>query len=93
MNREEIRNLLSRTLCEITGCKPSDITEDKELIKDLGVESIDVVDICFEMERALGGNLNLLQAFQTTPFTEKTTQQGPTVKNLIDYILAARPSP
>ena len=90
MNREETLKLLVGVLSEVTGCRSDEISESKSLMGDLGVESIDVVDICFEVEKVIGGNLNLLQAFQVTPFANDRPQQGPTVKDLVEYILNSK---
>lgn len=49
---DEIFEKVQSTLVEALGVDEGDVTPDATLVKDLGAESIDLLDIVFRLERA-----------------------------------------
>lgn len=42
---------VKKIIVEKLGAKPEDVTEDKEFIRDLGADSLDVVEFVMEVEK------------------------------------------
>lgn len=47
----DVFQTLVNAIVEVCGIDPSDITEDKHIIDDLGVDSIDFLDITYELDK------------------------------------------
>jgi acyl carrier protein len=53
-NRDEIYEKVQGTLVDALGVDEADVSPDATLFKDLGAESIDLLDIVFRLERNFG---------------------------------------
>ena len=53
---DEIFEKVQSTLVDVLGVDEDDVTPDATLFKDLGAESIDLLDIVFRLERNLPGS-------------------------------------
>ena len=81
---DEIFEKVQSTLVDALGVDEDDVTPDATLFKDLGAESIDLLDIVFRLERNFGikiprGELFPESIFQGDPdFVQdgKVTQKG-----------------
>ena len=54
MNRDEIFEKVQGVLVEALAVDEDEVTPDASLFKDLGAESIDILDISFQLERTFG---------------------------------------
>ena len=50
---DQIFQKVKDTLASALGVEPDEITLESSLVKDLGAESIDFIDIIFRLEKAL----------------------------------------
>src|ERR1700693_700858 len=86
---ETIANIIAET-CDI----PRDsITPDSHAINDLGIDSLDFLDIAFAIDKAFGIKLPLEQWTQEVNDGKATTDQYFVLKNLcerIDELIAAK---
>ena len=56
--RDQIFSSLQAILVDALRVDPADVTEDARIFGDLGAESIDILDIQFQIERAFGLSLD-----------------------------------
>ena len=86
---ETVANIISET-CDI----PRDtITPESHAIDDLGIDSLDFLDIAFAIDKAFGIKLPLEQWTQEVNDGKATTEQYFVLKNLcarIDDLVAAK---
>jgi acyl carrier protein len=54
ISRDEICEKVQETLVEALGVDEEEVTDDATLVGDLGAESIDFLDIRFQLEKAFG---------------------------------------
>lgn len=54
MTRDEIFDKVRESLVEALSVDDADVTESATLTRDLGAESIDILDIVFRLEKAFG---------------------------------------
>jgi acyl carrier protein len=86
---ETVARIITET-CDI----PADtITPESHVINDLGIDSLDFLDIAFAMDKAFGIKLPLEQWTQEVNDGKATTEQYFVMKNLcarIDDLVAAK---
>ena len=51
---ELLTERLIEIICDNTDVDPSEISEEKNLIEDLGIDSLDILDIVYEIDQSLG---------------------------------------
>ena len=86
---DTVANIISET-CDIEREK---ITPDSHAIDDLGIDSLDFLDIAFAIDKAFGIKLPLEQWTQEVNDGKATTEQYFVLKNLcarIDELIAAK---
>ena len=54
MTNDEIREAVSTSVAEALGLEENEVTPEATLMDELGAESIDLLDILFRIERAIG---------------------------------------
>jgi acyl carrier protein len=89
---DTVANIISET-CDIEREK---ITPDSHAIDDLGIDSLDFLDIAFAIDKAFGIKLPLEQWTQEVNDGKATTEQYFVLKNLcsrIDDLIAAKGAP
>jgi acyl carrier protein len=59
-----LRSIVTAAVAEVSGAPEAELRDDSKLFQDLGLESIDIVDIFFEIERRLPKKMNLIQALR-----------------------------
>lgn len=59
----------------VTRRPSSSLTPTTKMITDLGLESIDTIDLLFEIEKRLGLSINLAEVFQNQRRTSGQRQQ------------------
>ena len=57
MTREEIITAVNKTFVEILEVSEEDLTPEKEIFKDLGLDSLDMVDLMTGLQRRFGISL------------------------------------
>jgi acyl carrier protein len=86
---ETVAGIISDT-CDI---KPDKITPDSHAINDLGIDSLDFLDVAFAIDKAFGIKMPLEQWTQQVNEGKKTTDEYFVLKNLctnIDALVAAK---
>ena len=86
---ETVAGIISDT-CDI---EPEKITPDSHAISDLGIDSLDFLDIAFAIDKAFGIKLPLEKWTQEVNDGKATTEQYFVLKNLsarIDELVAAK---
>ena len=86
---ETIANIIAET-CDITR---DSISPESHAINDLGIDSLDFLDIAFAIDKAFGIKLPLEQWTQEVSDGKATTDQYFVLKNLaarIDELVAAK---
>ncbi len=66
-------------LVEKLGVEPSKVTLESEIIKDLGADSLDLVEMLFSMDEEFGITV-----------TDEQTESIKTVKDIVDIIDSAK---
>ena len=66
MTEMKMEDLVKREIAEALGRDPEELGRDAWLKRDLGVESIDLIDLTFRFEKALGKPLPEQEIFRST---------------------------
>ncbi len=75
MTREQLTEAIRAIIEERLGVAADEITEEKNLVNDLGADSLDSVELIMSIE----------QKFEMT-IPEEATEQIKTVGDIIDYV-------
>src|SRR5262249_51998605 len=78
MDIQSVHPKVSQVICEALGRDPESLRLDARLIRDLGAESIDYLDILFRLERAFGVKIPRGQITREArgDLTEEQFQEG-----------------
>ncbi len=74
--QDEIYQKVQSTLVDALGVDDDDVTPDATLFKDLGAESIDLLDIVFRLERNFGIKIPRGELFPENVSDPDLTQDG-----------------
>lgn len=77
IDRKEIERKVKEILVKELGVKIENITSEKRLIEDLGMDSFTAIELMFELEDGMGIEI-----------PEKETLKLVIVKDVIDYIIS-----
>lgn len=77
MTREEVLARIRKVVAEQLGIEESKITEDADFRKDLGADSLDLVELIMTFEEEFGGEIS-----------DEDAQKIATVGDAVDYILS-----
>jgi acyl carrier protein len=75
MNRQEIFEKVKKILIEKLSVNEADIKEDSSLVDDLGVDSLDLVELLMKFEEEF-----------KVEISEEESQKILTVKDIVDFI-------
>jgi acyl carrier protein len=75
MNRQEILEKVKKILIEKLSVNEADIKEDSSLVDDLGVDSLDLVELLMKFEEEF-----------KVEISEEESQKILTVKDIVDFI-------
>jgi acyl carrier protein len=75
MNRQEIFEKVKKILIEKLSVNEADIKEDSSLVDDLGVDSLDLVELLMKFEEEF-----------KIEISEEESQKILTVKDIVDFI-------
>lgn len=53
MSEQNIPEIVKNTLCEYLGVTPEQVTPDAEIIRDLGADSLDTIEVIMALEEEL----------------------------------------
>jgi acyl carrier protein len=88
---ETVAGIISDT-CDI---EPDKITPDSHAINDLGIDSLDFLDVAFAIDKAFGVKMPLEQWMQDVNEGKVSTDEYFVLKNLcgnIDKLVAGKPA-
>ncbi len=87
-SKEQIRFALCKILVQALRVDPADVTAEARIYSDLGAESIDILDIQFQIEHAFGFTFdqNELLASLGQSLSAEEIDQRLTVRWCVDYI-------
>jgi acyl carrier protein len=87
-SREQIVIDVNQALSKLLQGKELKISSEMKLISDYGLESIDILDLLFEIEQTTGISINLSEAFSVQ---RKDQGQGKqfdlSIDEIVDYLL------
>jgi acyl carrier protein len=89
MTREEITQKVSQAVGTVLNRNVSEIVGDAMIVKDLGAESIDFLDISFEIENGIGFEVDfkeIIKGLQAKAGDQ--SRNDLTVNEIVDYIQA-----
>jgi acyl carrier protein len=86
------RNLeiLAKIFAEVSGIDPSTVEADKHVFTDLGIDSLDFLDIVFDIDNAFSVKLPVEEWLAQVEQDRSLGPQLFTVKNILDYVDSAR---
>ncbi|KAF2958970.1 acyl carrier protein [Thermotoga sp. Ku-13t] len=79
MNRAEVFEKVATILSDKLGIKKDQINEESNIVKDLGADSLDLVDLVMAFEEEFGVKI-----------ADDQLQKISTVKEVVDYIVKAK---
>jgi acyl carrier protein len=80
MTREEVKDKVIMQLGDLLSMKPEDIAEEELLVADLGLDSLDQVELIMGLEETFGFDI-----------PDEDTDKIKTVADIIDYVHANMP--
>lgn len=75
MSQEEIFEKVQNVLADALGADEDEVTPDARLVADLGAESIDFLDIVFQLEKAFGIKIDQRELFPDNVLSDATYVQ------------------
>ena len=89
MTREEIQTKVSEAVGTVLNRKTSEINGDSFIVKDLGAESIDFLDISFEIENGLGFEVDFKEIIANLARNHAEANRNDlSVNEVVDYLAA-----
>ncbi len=87
-SEEQIRSAFYNILVEALRIDPADVTPEARIFSDLGAESIDILDIQFQIERAFGLKLDQNELLESLgqDLSALEIDERLTVQRCLDYI-------
>lgn len=87
MTREDISTKVSEAVGTVLNRKSSEIAGDSLIVKDLGAESIDFLDISFEIENSLGFEVDFKEIIKSLQKTAGDQSRNDlSVNEIVDYL-------
>ena len=88
--RAEIRVSVGKILVESLGVDEATVTDQAALVRDLGAESIDFLDISCEIERQFDVEVDFRRLFKARQAATGTATPDISVQDLVDYVKGLR---
>lgn len=76
ITREEILSTVAKTMNEVLGVAPEKVTERSRLVEDLGVDSLDAVEVVMVLEEQFGAR-----------FEDVDRNKILTVDDIVSYVI------
>jgi acyl carrier protein len=90
MTREEITSKVSEAVGTVLNRNAAEISGDAMIVKDLGAESIDFLDISFEIENGLGFEVDFKEIIRSLQKTAGDQSRNDLTVNEIVTFLEAK---
>ena len=82
MNKQDIQNEVITMIAKLFELEPNDIQLESKLYEDLGLDSIDAVDLVVQLQKVTGQKIN--------PETFKSVRTVEDVINAVDTLLNSK---
>lgn len=82
----ELFNQVATAVSGVLNTKPGEVKPDSLFRGDLGAESIDMIDISFEIEKATGKELDFKQVIEFLNKSKGTDVKDISVSDLVTYL-------
>jgi acyl carrier protein len=86
MNESQIEQSVRSAIATALSLDSKLINQDSMLIRDLGAESIDFLDITYEIEQRLGRELNFLEILRFAQQTSGAPGRDLSVQSIVAYL-------
>jgi|GEM_PF-1192212 len=88
MEQTELLNTIQKTIRDVVNNQNLEVRAESLLVGDLGLESIDFLDVSSELENALGWELDFRQVAEKASAggTKQVDMKSLRVQDLIDFI-------
>ena len=87
-NEQKLYQIVYDSLHAVTGVSHDRLNPQTKLISDLNIESIDAVDVLFEVEKKLGVSINLADVFQSKRRESgQSNQFDLEIQEIVQYIV------
>ena len=86
-NEDEVFEKIQDVLVESLGVDKEDVSREARLVNDLGVESIDFLDITFQLEKAFSIKIEQKEFAQSAQ-SEGDESQDVTVENVVQFVMS-----
>ena len=86
-NEEEVFEKVQDVLVEALGVDKEEINREARRVKDLGAESIDFLDITFQLEKAFSIKIEQKEFAQSAQ-SEGDESQDVTVENVVQFVMS-----
>jgi len=91
MNREEVFTKVSDSIRTVLNKQPDDIKGPAKIMGDLGAESIDFLDISFELENSLGFDVDFKEIISTLRISDGNESRNDlTMDEVVNFICAKK---
>ena len=88
MTREEIQTQVETAIKTVLNNPSLDVNPEAKLINDLGIESIDLLDISSELEKSVGRELDFKELAKQASTAGTATAGNLRVMDLVNYLHA-----
>lgn len=90
MNQDELLNAIQNAVRDVVNNKTLAVRPESRLIDDLGLESIDLIDVSSELENTIGQELDFkaVAQFVSQKTSAPVDMKKMKVQDLIDYVQA-----
>jgi acyl carrier protein len=86
MQTEQLFNQVATAVGGVLNTKPGEIKPESRFREDLGAESIDMIDISFEIEKATGKELDFKQVIDYLNKAKGASVKDISVSDLVTYL-------
>lgn len=77
---------IEKAVSQVLNTKPGEITMESKFRGDLGAESIDMIDISFEIEKTTGKELDFKQIVASLQQTQGSEVKDLKISDLVTYL-------
>lgn len=77
---------VEKAVSQVLNTKPGEITMDSKFRSDLGAESIDMIDISFEIEKTTGKELDFKQIVASLQQTQGSEVKDLKIGDIVTYL-------
>jgi acyl carrier protein len=86
----DVLEVVARTLNSVSGVEISEVSPEKHIFNDLGIDSLDFLDVVFDLDQEFGVKLPIEDWLAELELNPDASEELFTVANLVGYIERAR---